>query len=187
MHLTINLGIDGRINLIWDHYEGFEVNTYKVWRYSAANGWENIADMPANLTSYTDMTPPEEDLTYYIEVLKDEPCTLPDLKAGTLNSSKSNRQSRLKTSVGDIFGQHNLSIFPNPGNGVFHISLDQTGSDNIDVKVYDLSGKLLYINEFANIPSRFEGTIDLTGFAPGVYQIHMKTNNALYHRVLIIE
>ena len=188
MHLTINLGIDGRINLIWDHYEGFDVNQYKVWRYTAQGGWENIQDMPANLTSYTDMSPPTEDLTYYIEVVKEDPCSLPDLKAGTLNSSKSNRQSRLKgTGTGDLFEQHNLSIYPNPGNGVFNISLEQVDSENIEVKVYDLSGKLVYVNEFVNVPSRFEGSIDLSGYAPGVYHIHMKTSNALFHRALIIE
>ena len=188
MHLTINLGIDGRVNLIWDHYEGFDVSTYKVWRYSAGAGWENIEDMPADLTSYTDMNPPVEDLTYYIEVLKEEPCTLPDLKAGTLNSSKSNRQSRLKTSEkGILSGQQGLSIFPNPGNGIFNISLDGIAPDNIEVKVYDLGGKLLYINKFANVNSWFEGTIDLSGFAPGIYQVHLKTRDALFHKALIIE
>lgn len=29
--------------------------------------WQNITDMPTSLTSYTDVTPPAEGLTYYIE------------------------------------------------------------------------------------------------------------------------
>lgn len=187
MHLTINVGLDGKINLIWDHYEGFDVNTYDVWRYSASGGWEKIQSMPANLTSYTDDNPPLEDLTYYIEVLRPTPCTTS--KAGTLNSSKSNRQSRLKgTGYPDLFlNKYNLSIYPNPGSGLFNLSIDNLSSENVTLKVYDITGKLVYINEFNHLNNRFETVIDLSGYADGIYHVQLKTNNALFHRVLIKE
>jgi len=31
MHLTMNIGLDENINLIWDHYVGFDVTTYEIW------------------------------------------------------------------------------------------------------------------------------------------------------------
>ena len=187
MHLTINVGLDDKINLIWDHYEGFDVNTYDVWRYSASGGWEKIQSMPANLTSYTDVSPPLEDLTYYIEVLRPTPCTT--TKAGTLNSSKSNRQSRLKeTGLPDIFlNQYNLSIYPNPGTGLFNLSVDNLSSENMIIRVFDITGKLIYNSEYYNLNNRFETVLDLSGYADGLYYVQLKTNKVLFHRALIKE
>ncbi|HAK71082.1 MAG TPA: hypothetical protein DCM15_06900, partial [Cryomorphaceae bacterium] len=31
MHLTINEGINGEVNLIWDGYEGIDIVTYEIW------------------------------------------------------------------------------------------------------------------------------------------------------------
>ena len=189
MHLTINIGLNDRINLIWDHYEGFDVNTYDVKRYTATQDWIPIQSMPANLTSYTDISPPAEDLTYYIEVIRPTSCTATETKASTLNSSKSNRQSRLKVAgLPDIvLNKYNLNIYPNPGSGLFNISMDNLSSEDILVKVFDLSGKLIYLNEFNKLSNRFETAIDLSGFADGLYHIQIKTNMALFHRVLIKE
>ncbi|MFC2112961.1 T9SS type A sorting domain-containing protein [Bacteroidota bacterium] len=98
MHLTMNLGLDNSVNLIWDHYEGFPISTYQIRRYDAISGWVSQADVPSNLTSYTDEHPINEDLTYYIEVFHPTGCTSTDKKASTLNSSRSNRKSKLKSS-----------------------------------------------------------------------------------------
>ncbi|KPK84294.1 MAG: hypothetical protein AMS27_10390 [Bacteroides sp. SM23_62_1] len=173
MHLTINLGLDNNINLIWDHYEGFDVNTYDVWRYTASTGWEKIASMPANLTSYTDIDPPDEDLTYYIEVIKPgDPCIPTKLKAGTLNSSKSNRQSRLKASeenqsptdisldnntinenapAGSLIGRFTTTD-PDPGDTHTYSLVTGTGSD--DNGSFTISGDSLLAAEIFDFETK---------------------------------
>jgi hypothetical protein len=189
MHLTMNLGLNDAINLIWDHYEGFDVSTYEVYRYDAQTAWQNITDIPANLTSYTDMTPPAEGLTYYIETMHPTGCTATDLKGSTLNSSRSNRQSKLKITGFPVnyFGNLNLVIWPNPGSGTYNLSLENPNSENIMLKVYDISGKLVYMNEYKNPGDNFETILDLSGFAAGIYNVHLKTENTIFHRVLIKE
>jgi hypothetical protein len=32
LHLTVNAGVGGQINLIWSHYEGFPFQTYRIYR-----------------------------------------------------------------------------------------------------------------------------------------------------------
>ena len=32
MHLTVNEGHNGTVNLIWEPYEGFNYSTFKIWR-----------------------------------------------------------------------------------------------------------------------------------------------------------
>lgn len=190
MHLTMNVGLDKSVNLIWDHYEGFPIVTYEIMRYDSAGGWGNIASMPSNLTSYTDANPPKEDLTYFIEVDHPTGCTSDDKKASTLNSSKSNRQNRLKeeeTGILDLASIAGFSIYPNPGPGLYNLNMDLDIIDNVSVKVFDVSGKLIMTRQYLNVPFSLSEQIDLTGYSDGIYQIHVRTSKALFHRILIKE
>jgi hypothetical protein len=154
MHLTMNLGLEGDVNLIWDHYEGFPIDQYKIRRYDAATGWINLADMPANLTSRTDEDPPKENLTYYIELFHPTGCTATERKASTLNSSRSNRITRLRSTVGGTEGLKDMAglrIYPNPGTGLFNLQLDITGVENVTAKDAGASAK------GANVASQVTG------------------------------
>jgi hypothetical protein len=190
MHLTMNLGLDSVVNLIWDHYEGFMVDQYKIRRYDAQTGWMNLADIPSNLTSRTDENPPKEDLTYYIEIFHPTECTATEKKAATLNSSRSNRITRLKSTVGgteEFVNRVGLQIYPNPGTGVYNIEIYTEGAGNFSVRVSDLSGKQVLTREYKNIPAEFETQLDLTGYSDGIYILQVRTGNSLLHRILIKE
>lgn len=58
-HLTINRGLNDQTwNLIWNRYEGAEVESYLVFRGSSVdNMTEHIATLSGSNTSYTDITP----------------------------------------------------------------------------------------------------------------------------------
>jgi hypothetical protein len=189
MHLTMNLGLNGAVNLIWDHYEGFDVSTYEVYRYNSQTGWQNIEDMPANLTSYADLTPNMDDLIYYIQTEKSIGCIATDYKAETLNTSRSNRQNNLKITGSPVnyFGNLNLVIWPNPSSGIYNLSMDNINSRNIILKVFDISGKLVFINEYKNPGNKFETILDFSSFTAGIYHVYLKTENTIFHRALIKE
>lgn len=84
MHLTINQGVGSSANLIWENYEGFDFNTYYIYRGESENTLEVIDSIPNNLTTYTDYPPELREYFYKIAVIKPEAC-LPtgSLKAGT--------------------------------------------------------------------------------------------------------
>ncbi len=191
MHLTMNLGLLNSVNLIWDHYEGFNVSTYKIWRYSAEYGWEKIHELSSDNTSYTDHDPPGEGLYYYIEVDHPTGCTLDNLKASFLNASRSNRTSTDRaraTDVQDLLEkQYGLRVYPNPSSGIFHLSLNLPGSEDMDVKVFNMQGKLLFNRQYKNISHRFETEIKLPGFDPGIYLLDIISTRATFHRMISIE
>jgi hypothetical protein len=195
IHLTMGLGLDETVNLIWDHYEGFSFTTYKIWRYDANSGWVNITDLASNdksFNSYTDTEPPKEDLTYFVEVLHAGGCESTEKKPSRLNSSRSNRRSSKKstTNPGSIEGAMNISVFsiyPNPGQGVFKIDLEQEGLSEACIKVFDVSGKMLSVIEYSDIRGRLESEIDLSEYTDGIYQVQIVAGNTLLHRILIKE
>jgi hypothetical protein len=187
MHLTINLGILNSINLLWNHYEGFVPvnNSYNIWRYSNGNS-EIIAVVPNNLNSYTDLNPPDGDVWYVVEAVHPTGCT--PLKAGTLNSSRSNRQNKLKTGIEDeITKLYNLNIYPNPGEGLFNVSLDLPAKGEVEIKIFDLTGKIVYVNKIPGEKNTLNFQIDLSGYAQGIYQLHLKTDKRIFNKPLIIE
>ncbi|MFC2129505.1 T9SS type A sorting domain-containing protein, partial [Bacteroidota bacterium] len=193
MHLTMNRGISGEVNLIWDHYEGFPVSTYRIWRYDANAGWgtDPLTEIQSDLTSYTDLNPPQEDLTYFIEVLHAGGCESTDKKPTRLNSSRSNRRSSKKSAssgiLGGILDGYDFNLYPNPSTGIFNVELDHAQMENVTIKVYDVTGKMLSNKEYQDIHGRFETQIDLSSYTDGMYQVQVVADKLILHRVLIKE
>ncbi|MFH1319382.1 MAG: T9SS type A sorting domain-containing protein [Bacteroidota bacterium] len=102
IHLTVSQGSPPPAkNLIWDNYEGFNFNYYRILRDNTGNGdFEVIDSVTSASTTYTDLYPPSEDVLYIIEVVHLSVCTATmmkhsgftgqALKAKDYNSSKSN-------------------------------------------------------------------------------------------------
>ncbi|HIN39685.1 MAG TPA: T9SS type A sorting domain-containing protein, partial [Flavobacteriales bacterium] len=99
IHLTINLGLQGTINLIWDHYKGFPVSTYYIKRYLPSTGWVEIDSLASSLTSYTDTPATQVGLFYQISVKHPDGCF--SSKMGkNYNSTRSNTTSIGNTPFG---------------------------------------------------------------------------------------
>jgi len=66
--------------------------------------------------------------------------------------------------------QNQISIFPNPTNGVVNVSLYATASDaDYSVKLFDISGKLVFEEVIYRNDSQSTYQFDITSFASGVY------------------
>jgi len=78
-------------------------------------------------------------------------------------------------------------IYPNPGQGIFNLVLEQDGLNTATIKVFDVSGKILTRIEHEDIQGHLESEIDLSGYTDGIYQVQIVTGNMILHRVLIKE
>jgi PKD repeat protein len=91
MHLSINQGISGEINLIWDEYEGVPINYYYILRDSTFfnDQWEVIDSVSSNNFIYTDYNVPAYGANYVIEVVPPNGCTA--TRSVDYSSTRSNR------------------------------------------------------------------------------------------------
>ena len=93
IHLTINAGLNGSWNLIWDGYEGFAFNSYRIYRGTNSTNMNLLTQLASTANSYTDLNPPIGTVFYQIEAIKTTGC-YPDTvqaKANTnYNTSRSN-------------------------------------------------------------------------------------------------
>ncbi|MFH1319449.1 MAG: PKD domain-containing protein [Bacteroidota bacterium] len=93
IHLTPPTETGGDVTLIWDNYEGFGFNYYRILRDSLGTGnFEAIDSVTNSNFTYTDINAPVGVLNYVIEIVHVTGC-MSTIKGKNYNSSKSNTTS----------------------------------------------------------------------------------------------
>lgn len=57
LHLTVNEGINGSYNLIWDSYEGFDYSTFYIYRGNTDSTLLKIGEIAGGNFTYSDLNP----------------------------------------------------------------------------------------------------------------------------------
>ena len=83
----------------------------------------------------------------------------------------------------DNFSQQ-VSIFPNPTNGVVKINIPNYTSE-VTFNVYDLNGREVLKQNVTNF--NLESSIDLSKFAKGFYILNIKGDNLEYSKKIVLE
>jgi hypothetical protein len=84
------------------------------------------------------------------------------------------------------FGVGNFSIYPNPNNGQFTVSLNSTLSDNVVITVFDIRGRKIYDNKFENY-SNFNQSINLNSVQSGLYLVKVSNGDKQATKKIIVE
>lgn len=87
------------------------------------------------------------------------------------------------------FKYNEFSIFPNPNKGEFTISFDSkmNNAADVNVDIYDISGRLVYKNTFKNNLTQFNNTINLNGVVAGVYIANISNGTSSTSHKIVIE
>ncbi|MCB0704855.1 MAG: S8 family serine peptidase [Saprospiraceae bacterium] len=81
----------------------------------------------------------------------------------------------------------NLRLSPNPTTGQVSLSLDYPGGSNLQLEVYDISGKRLLEQMYDKAPPSFEVLLDLDALSSGVYFVRLWNEEMDQIQKLIIE
>lgn len=75
----------------------------------------------------------------------------------------------------NVYLINSVKIYPNPTSGKIFIDFEKTGMDNFEIGLYDMSGKLLFMDKL-NAIKNYE--LDMSSFAIGFYQIKVVSGEA---------
>jgi len=168
MLLSINQGMGNTWNLIWEAYEGFTVSTYNVYRGSTPNNLQLIGTSSGSNTHYNDVTAPSGYLYYQVEVVSPNFCN----PSKSYNSSRSNIATNNPNGINESNNALNLfSIYPNPATDKLEISVSQKS----EIKILNAEGQILKSIKANDDPA----SIDISGFASGVYFVKVKTEKEI--------
>lgn len=196
MHLTINKGIAGAYNLIWDGYKGFPFGSYAIYRGVDSTNLSLLTQIQSTLWTYTDLNPPSDTVFYQIEVIKSAGC-YPDSifsKVNTnFNSSRSNVANTMAivppdtTGVYQVYANNlNINIYPNPNNGKFTIETISQSRENINIQVFNTIGKLVYSENNVEVIGRMNKEINLNDMPRGIYFVRLINENVNIVRRIVI-
>ncbi|HQV00213.1 MAG TPA: T9SS type A sorting domain-containing protein, partial [Bacteroidia bacterium] len=79
----------------------------------------------------------------------------------------------------------NLTVSPNPGNGLFGLKLTGAINGVYETQVFDATGKMIYSYHIENTSSLLLHTFDLQNQPKGIYTLKLINNNkVLTHKVV---
>lgn len=78
-------------------------------------------------------------------------------------------------SVEQESGLNNLSVYPNPATNFLNVSFDSQNVQTVDLKIVDLSGKVLYNNILNHNGGSEIYKVPVSDLASGIYFLHLNT------------
>jgi len=85
------------------------------------------------------------------------------------------------------FGLTNLSIYPNPANGVVFVDLYTNTEENIQISLYDVLGRNLYSVSTQQVLGQYIERISVDGYAKGLYTLRISTSKGTVVRKIAVE
>ena len=84
-----------------------------------------------------------------------------------------------------VFGGE-ISIFPNPTNGIISIDMMDVDPSNYDITITNILGEeILHINE--NVSGIYNNQVDLASFSKGTYVIQIENKYKVFTDKIIVK
>lgn len=77
--------------------------------------------------------------------------------------------------INNIKLANQVKLYPNPGNGIFNINLNNTMKGSIVVKVMDVTGRVILEKSFNQTPNTIP--VNISSFAPNMYFVQINDKN----------
>lgn len=184
IHLAINQGLNNSWNLIWEHYEGFPVQTYFIYRGTDPKDLQLIGSTAGTGNQFTDFGAPSGSLYYQIEVRNPEGCNISGLKStqAFINSSRSNIASTGISGLDEPRNQSDLySVYPNPFGDKLFFELRKKGFINGTIEINDLQGRRIKTMDIKSAKSE----INCSGLKKGLYILKITVDKEIFIQKII--
>jgi len=91
------------------------------------------------------------------------------------------------TGINEAGALSNLSISPNPNNGLFMLSFESKTKDNSRITINNMLGQVVYEETIGTYTGRFNREFDLRNLGKGMYLLNIQSGNSLLSRKITID
>jgi hypothetical protein len=89
--------------------------------------------------------------------------------------------------IDELGGESTISLFPNPGNGVFTLNGNLPSNEEFTQHIFNAMGQEIQTMSFNSFDGQIKQTIDISHFEAGVYFIQLQSKGQSHIFKLIIE
>lgn len=167
--------------VVWYLATQFKSYKYYKWYFndqqiSGANKYIYVANK--KLGTYR-VEVANENLCYTSSADKIIPTTISGMKNFTIPAEF--------MTAGDTDPISDIRVYPNPGNGLFNLEIDDEHRGDLKISVYRFDGKEIFNIKTIKDSDNFKYQVDLTGQPDGNYLIKFELNNTISVKKIIIE
>ena len=181
IHLNISQGIDSEWNLIWSPYEGYNVESYNIYKWIETDNMGLLATVSGNITSFTDYSNSGSHVEYMVEAVNNEICG----SQGNRNSTSNIVSNTTFGIISDKIADAEFQVYPNPVDGQLFIkSLKR--SENLSISMLDSKGMIMEKHQF-DLDQNESFPINVSTFADGIYFLKLLDNEKSINRKIIIQ
>ncbi len=107
-------------------------------------------------------------------------------EAGCENDGEITVEIKDCTSIDENSQLVDISVFPNPSNGIVNVDLHVRSAQLVSVRVMNLTGQIVYQSNDINILKEYNLQIDLSQFSSGVYNIFVLGETGITEKKVVI-
>lgn len=119
-------------------------------------------------------------------ITDDQGAVLASMQAanGAFTFSETNNFCIGQSNVGvNELDSDNFTVYPNPSNGIFNVSMNNAIEEDFSVSVLDVTGRVVV----SNTMNQNSFTIDLAGAAAGTYTVSIQTTNGITTKRVVLK
>jgi hypothetical protein len=89
--------------------------------------------------------------------------------------------------VNEIPGVSSIEIYPNPTNGLLSIDFDLTEEKDIEIQIYDITGKVILQEKYNNIINKSVKILDISDNSVGIFFISIMIDDYIVIRKIVLK
>ncbi|MDA9634668.1 T9SS type A sorting domain-containing protein [bacterium] len=82
---------------------------------------------------------------------------------------------------------NDLEVYPNPSKDIFNISFVSENVQNLEVRVLNMVGELVYTEGLEQFVGEYTKSINMSKYTKGVYFLEITTNNGVVNKKIVLQ
>jgi hypothetical protein len=87
--------------------------------------------------------------------------------------------------IGESSAKHSIELYPNPSSSLVNIKVDTEVADTFEIKVINVLGELVHLENVGLIANQKRFTLDVSTFADGIYEVQIISSRGQVSKTLL--